>query len=100
MRCVVVTESELKQLGLANVLMTAATSIGSFLLAFGLDIIKDTWLSDQVPDSAKVITQVLQPICFYVGIAFYAGAVGIWLWRRDLLKLIRQESAAARGGNG
>ncbi|MGX7875992.1 hypothetical protein ACVDG5_027740 [Mesorhizobium sp. ORM6] len=92
MRCYTVTDSELKQLGLANLAISATFGIGSALFGFGLDIFKDVEMSPSLPASAQTLAQVVQPLCFYVGIAFWAFSVGLFFWRNGMLSIIKKES--------
>lgn len=92
MKCLTVTESELKQIGLANLLLTFLFGVGSALIAFGVDIMKDSMLAQSVPASAQVVVDVVQPICLIIGAAFWIGAAWVWTWRRDMINTIRNES--------
>lgn len=92
MKCLTVTESELKQIGLANLGVTVCVGIGSAFLAFGFDIFKDVMLTDDVPESAILLTQYVQPLCLGMGFVFYLVAGVLWWWRRDMIGLIRRES--------
>ncbi len=92
MRCYSVTESELKQIGLANLGITAFSSIGTGMLAFSLDIFKDTVLAGGVPESAKVALSFVQPVLLIGGIAFWVFAIFAIFWRRDMIKIIKHES--------
>ena len=93
MRCLTVTESELKQIGLANIFLTFLFGMGSALMAFGVDIMKDSLLSESVPEAARTVVDVVQPICFILGAGFWVGAAWVWFWRRDMIATIRKESA-------
>ena len=92
MKCYAVTESELKHIGLANLGQTASFGIGSALIAFGLDIFKDTRLAEQVPESAALVVSTVEPLCFIFGIVFWFVSATLWVWRRDMLATIREES--------
>ena len=92
MRCYSVTESELLQIGIANIGITACFSIGSALMTFWLDIFKDTRLATEIPEDVQTALAYIQPIIFFVSLAFFStGAAAIW-WRKRLMDLIRQES--------
>lgn len=92
MRCYTVTDSELKQLGLANIGIAATFGVGSASFAFGLDVYKDAAMAAAIPESARTMIEVVQPICFYTGIAFWVFSAVLWFWRRDMLSLIKRES--------
>ena len=92
MKCLTVTESELKQIGLANLGVTASVGIGSAFVAFGVDIFKDSLLAEQVPETARMLTDYVQPLCLVMGVAFYVIAVLLYVWRKDMIGLIRRES--------
>lgn len=92
MKCYSVTESELKQIGLANLGITAFASIGSGFLAFWLDIFKDTFLADSVPETAQSAINYVQPILLYVGIAFWLLCGATLYWRRNMIQIIKDES--------
>ena|GEM_PF-6263333 len=92
MRCYTITESELQQINLANIGVTAIASIGTAFLAFWLDVFKDTLLADNVPDSAQVIINYVQPILLFLGLAFWGFAIAVLWWRRGLIKTIKEES--------
>ena len=92
MKCLTVTESELKQIGLANLGVTVCVGIGSAFFAFGLDVFKDSLLASDIPASALVLTQYVQPMCLVMGVAFYLVAGLLYFWRKDMIGLIRRES--------
>lgn len=92
MKCLTVTESELKQIGLANLGVTVCVGIGSAFAAFGIDVFKDSMLAPDVPESARVLTEYVQPLCLGVGVVFYVIAGLLYLWRRDMIGMIRRES--------
>ena len=92
MRCYTITESELQQINLANIGVTANASIGTALLAFWLDVFKDTLLADNVPDSAQVVIHYVQPILLFLGLAFWGFAIAVLWWRRGLIDTIKKES--------
>lgn len=92
-RCYSVTESELKQIGLANLAVTISFGLGSALMAFWLDVFKDQRLSSDVPDGADILFSIIQPMCLWLGLGFWAASVVFWLWRWDMLKLIKKESS-------
>lgn len=93
MKCIVVTESELKQLGLANIGITAFASIGSFFAAFAVDVMKDVWLAPSVPENARALVDFVQPAGIWLAVMFYfLTGVTVW-WRSDMLRLIKKESS-------
>lgn len=92
MKCYVVSESELKQLGLANIGITAFAAVGSFLLAFGLDIMKDVLITEDIPENARPLVSIIPPVSIVLGLAFYSLAGLAILWRRSMLNLIKSES--------
>ncbi|MEL6883441.1 MAG: hypothetical protein AAFP87_02945 [Pseudomonadota bacterium] len=92
MVCYSVTESELKQLNLANIGVASFTSLGSAMLAFWLDVFKDTTLASSVPESAQAIISYVQPIILFLGAAFWIISGVILYWRRGLILLIKEES--------
>lgn len=92
MRCYSVTESELKQIGLANLGITAFASIGSGLLAFYLDIFKDTILAEEVAATAKSAIEYVQPILLFLGVSFWILAIVTLFWRRSMVATIKEES--------
>lgn len=96
MRAYTITDSELKQIGLANIGITSAASIGSGFMAFGLDIYKDTMLAESVPEPAQVLVSYVQPICFAVGIALWIAAAAMMWWRRGMINLIKTESGESK----
>ena len=103
MRCFMVTESELKQIGLANLLSTISSSIGAMLIGFGLDIYKDlTILSGDAPagsrENASSIAVTFQNASFYLGVAFILAAGALLLWRRSLLAQIKAEKGDEPSG--
>lgn len=93
MRCFSITESELQQISLANIGITASFSFGSALLAFYLDIFKDTVLATEVPAQAQTVIGYVQPVLFGLGLGFWILAAVLMYWRRNMVKLIRDESA-------
>ena len=93
MRCFSITESELRTIGLANVGQNILLSIGSALLAFSLDIFKDTTMAEHVPSQAAEIASYVQPICLFLGLAFYVAAGFVWWWRKGMIDTIKKESS-------
>lgn len=92
MRCYSVTDSELKQIGLANIAITATSSIGTGFLAFALDVFKDTELAEAVPATAQVALGYVQPICIGLGVAFWVTTIALMWWRNSMVTLIKTES--------
>ena len=92
MRCLIVSESELKQIGLANLGVTAFVGIGSALISFGFDIMKDTALEKPENATASQVADAVERICLGGGVVCFLVAGLIWLWRRDMIKTIRAES--------
>lgn len=92
MRCYSVTESELQQINLANISISASFLFGSTLLAFYLDIFKDTVLATEVPLQAQTVISYARPILIALGIGFWVFAGVFLFWRRNLVKLIKDES--------
>jgi hypothetical protein len=93
MRCYSVTESELQQINLANIGITASFSFGSALLAFYLDVFKDTVLATEVPAEAQAVIGYVQPVLLFLGAGFWIFAGVLLWWRRNMVKLIKDESA-------
>jgi hypothetical protein len=92
MVCYSVTESELRQLNLANIGITGLTSLGSAMLAFWLDVFKDTTLAGSIPEEAEILISYVQPLLLVFGIGFWVLAGFLLFWRRNLVKLIKDES--------
>ncbi|AMY03178.1 hypothetical protein AB0V79_08545 [Mesorhizobium ciceri] len=92
MRCYTVTDSELKQLGLANLAISGTFGIGSAFFAFGLDVYKDTEMAAQIPAAAQAMVGVVQPICLYIGIALWIASGALLYWRHGMLDIIKKES--------
>lgn len=92
MRCLTVSESELKQIGLANIGVTVFASIGSALLSFGVDLFKDNTLTPAANPSAAAMADAMEKLCLGGGLVCYIVAVVLWFWRRDMIKTIRKES--------
>lgn len=92
MKCYAVTDSELKQIGLANLFGTISFGVGTALLGFGIDIWKDSKLASSLPEEARTLTDVAQPLCLIFGIVFIVAALAIAIWRRDMIKTIKDES--------
>jgi hypothetical protein len=98
MRCLVVSESELKHIGLANLGVTAFVGIGSALLSFGIDLFKDTALESPDQASAAAVADAVERLCVGAGIVCYIVALLIWIWRWDMIRTIRSESRARESG--
>ena len=92
MRCYSVTESELKQIVLANLGITVTASLGSFFLALALDVYKDTLLAESVLDLAQVVVSYVQPISLVVGLSLWAFSGLLMWWRHSMVDLIKKES--------
>lgn len=92
MKAYTVTESELKQIGLANIGITGTASIGSAFFVFGLDIFKDTVLATEIPKEAAAIVSYVQPISFFTGIVFWVFSIVLMYWRWDMINTIKKES--------
>jgi hypothetical protein len=93
MRLYAVTESELSQIGLANLLATICIGLGSALVGFGIDIFKDTILTSELPNDAALVAKYVQRLCLFLGLGFYVGAGAIYWWRKGLLETIKSEQA-------
>lgn len=98
MKCLAVTESELKQISLSNFLFAAFIGLGSALLAFGIDVDKDLYMTDDTPEKVADLASTVSLLCWIFGVIFYALAAGIFFWRRDIIKTIEKESSDAKGG--
>lgn len=96
MKCYSVTESELKQIGLANIAITSMGSIGTGLFAFGLDIYKDTVFATGIPETTEAVISILQPILLIGGAAFWVIAIIAIFWRKSMMTLIKEESTGPR----
>lgn len=96
MHCYSITESELQQIGLANIAITSLGSIGSALLAFSLDIYKDTLLAEEIPAATRELISYIQPVLLSLGVAFWVIAIIAVFWRKKMIKLIKEESNAPR----
>ena len=94
MKCYAVTESELRQIGLANTGITAFFGIGSALIAFGLDIFKDMIFTDKVPEMARVLSDAVLPLCLGFGVIFWIVAGVIWWQRSGMIVMIKEESSS------
>lgn len=92
MKCYAVTDSELKQIGLANLGTTITFGLGSACFAFAFDIFKDAALAGAVPTSANVLVNAIQPLGYVFGALLWIAAAIIWFWRRSMIKLIKEES--------
>lgn len=96
MRCLTVSESELKQLSLSNWGVTIFAAIGSALFTFGVDLLKDTALAPPADrDDLKAAIEMadtIETLCLGGGVVCFAVAAGLLFWRRDMLKTIREES--------
>lgn len=92
MKCYPVTESELKQIGLANLGVTIFVGLGGTCFGFGVDVFKDVQLAQTVPAGAKAFVDIMQPGAIAVGVVCWIIAGALWFWRRDMLRLIKDES--------
>jgi len=91
-KCYSVTESELQQIGLANLATTFTSSVGFGLFAFWLDVFKDTTMAEEIPPNAALILDYVRPITLIGAIVFWIGAIGFWLWRRGMISTIKKEA--------
>lgn len=92
--CYTITESELQQIGLANLAITAAASIGTAFLTFSLDLFKDTLLSESIPPLTQEVLAVAQPILLVVGIALWLSVVALTFWKNGMIKTIKADSTS------
>lgn len=91
-KCYTVTESELQQIGIANIGATFTSSIGSGFLAFWLDIYKDTALSENIPPTAAYVVDYVKPTCLYTGLVFWAFSASLLFWRYKMITTLKTES--------
>jgi hypothetical protein len=96
MRCLIVSESELKHIGLANLGVTASVGIGSALFSFGANLFKDTALETPAEASAAAVADAVERLCMWGGVVFYVLALLIWIWRWDMIRTIRSESQSPK----
>lgn len=92
MRYYSVTESELKQLDLANLGGTAFASLGSATLAFAADILKDIFLDKNDTAEADLIIFYALPILLLAGITFWVLAWRAFRWSKTMIELVKEES--------
>lgn len=90
--CMAVTESELKQIGLSNFLTAAFVGVGSALCAFAFDVDKDLYLSSEMPKQVAEMAKMVSSLCWGFGIIAFLLALGMVIWRRDIIQQIRKES--------
>lgn len=90
--CYAVTASELKQIGLSNLLTSAFFGVGSGLLAFALDVDKDLYLASGTPNDAATMAETVSTICWVVGLACWIISGLVLFWRRDIIKQIKEET--------
>ncbi len=91
-KCFVVTESELQQIGLANLTATATGSLGSGFFAFWLDIYKDSLLTPDLPKEAAYFFTYARPTCFWLAIVFWLLTGSLMVWRHRLVETFKSES--------
>lgn len=91
-KCFTITDSELQQIGLANIGITGLASIGSAFFAFWLDIFKDTLLSQSVPENAKIVLSYVQPLCLIMACTLWIFATVIYFWRKRMIDTLKRES--------
>jgi hypothetical protein len=88
-----VHEPELHNLTMAQGLMVLFFSAGSAFLGFGIDVAKDIAMtSGDLSAEGKVMSQVVQPACFYIATGFYIAGIWASFMRRSSIKRIKQES--------
>lgn len=87
-----VTESELKQIGLSNLLTTIFVGIGSALCAFAFDIDKDLYMANDMPQEVIEMAKVVSTLCWTFSAISYLASGAMWFWRRDIIKQIKRES--------
>lgn len=97
--CYTVTDSELKQIGLANLGATGFFTIGSLLAGFAIDVFKDIALTEDVPEAAKQIIEGAQPLLFTMAGVFYLIGFLAMVWRWDMIKSIKSESLEDSSSN-
>lgn len=100
MHCIAVTESELKQIGLSNLLTTIFVGIGSALCAYGFDVDKDLYLADDMPKQVIEMAKIVSSLCWAFGIICFLAAAAMWFWRRDIIRQIKKESGQIKEKQG
>jgi hypothetical protein len=95
LKCYTITESEIHQIGLANIGITAFTALGSAFFAFWLDLTKDIAFASEIPKGIEPLISYVQPILMVLAFAFWVIALGGVFWRSRMLKIIKSESSEA-----
>lgn len=95
LKCYTITESEIHQIGLANIGITAFTALGSAFFAFWLDLTKDIAFASEIPAGMEALISYVQPILIILALVFWAIAIGGVLWRSRMLSVIKAESSDA-----
>jgi len=87
-----VTENELRTLTIINAAAAALFSIGAACLGYGLNLHASLLLVDNMPDKAKVLSDVVQPLAFYAAAVFFLLGIAAWLARGGFIKTIKKET--------
>jgi hypothetical protein len=89
-----VTENELRTLTIINAAVAALFSLGAACLGYGLNIHDSLLLVDNIPDKAKVLPDVVQPVAFSLAGVFFLFGLIAWLMRGGFISTIKKETVS------
>lgn len=69
-----VTESDVRSLKLTSALASLFFSLGGMIIGFGIEIRIGATFYESLPAQAKMMTENVAPLCFWIGAAFLLGA--------------------------
>jgi len=92
MKAYPITDGELGQLFGLGTLAAICFSLASGLLGFGLDLVKDLALSNEIAEVTKTYWETTKNWCFAIGfLLFVVGVVFVWQ-RRSRVSEIKKET--------
>ena len=88
-----VTENEIRTLTMINIAAVVLFSLGTGLLAFGIDLHKDILLTGKnLPEAALPLQDVVRPLAFIGAGIFYVLGIVSWFLRGGFLRTIKKET--------
>jgi hypothetical protein len=92
MKTYIITDSELRNIGLANGIAGISFSFMAGLWGYAFSLSTDMLFSDHPSDAATTWADAMRPTCEWAGAAFLILGVAMILWRHRMINLIKREN--------
>jgi hypothetical protein len=92
MKTYIITDSEIRNVGLANGIAGISFSFMAGLWGYAFSLSTDLMFADHPSQSALAWTNAMRPTCEWAGAAFLIFGVLMIAWRHRMINLIKREN--------